>query len=208
MPRAAIASDHLHVLGAEPTEGSEAHRTEQLREARLIKRVLAGDASAGRMLYNEHAPRVHRLLFRLTGDVDLAQELTQDTFIRAFGKLDTFRGEAAFSTWLHRIAVTMMLNGVRKIKRFSDREADLEEAAGLSTQEQSTEPDLRERLARAIDALPEVLRVTLVMHDVEGFTHGEISGVLGVPDGTCKSRLSAARARLRTALADFATDRE
>ncbi len=208
MPRAAIASDHLHVLGAEPTEGSEAHRTAQLREARLIKRVLAGDASAGRMLYNEHAPRVHRLLFRLTGDVDLAQELTQDTFIRAFGKLDTFRGEAAFSTWLHRIAVTMMLNGVRKIKRFSDREADLEEAAGLSTQEQSTEPDLRERLARAIDALPEVLRVTLVMHDVEGFTHGEISGVLGVPDGTCKSRLSAARARLRTALADFATDRE
>ena len=208
MPRAAIASDHLHVLGAEPTEGSEAHRTEQLREARLIKRVLAGDASAGRMLYNEHAPRVHRLLFRLTGDVGLAQELTQDTFIRAFGKLDTFRGEAAFFTWLHRIAVTMMLNGVRKIKRFSVREADLEEAAGLSTQEQSTEPDLRERLARAIDALPEVLRVTLVMHDVEGYTHGEISGVLGVPDGTCKSRLSAARARLRTALADFATDRE
>jgi len=206
MPRAAIASDHQYAQSAGRIDEPEALTAELAGETRLIQRVLAGDSAAGRMLYDAHAPRIHRLLFRLTGDLDLAKELTQDTFIRAFGKLDGFRGEAAFSTWIHRIAVTVTMNGMRKVKRFRAREADLEEAAGISIAEPSAEPDLRDRLAGAIDALPEVLRVTLVMHDVEGFTHGEISEILGVPDGTCKSRLATARARLRTALADFATD--
>ena len=206
MPRAAIASDRLHVPSAAPIEGSEAFKAEQFEEKRLIQRVLSGDAVAGRMLYDAHAPRIYRLVFRLTGDVDLAQELTQDAFIRAFGKLDRFRGEAAFATWIHRIAVSVTMNGMRKVKRFRAREADLDEAIGVSVEGKSADPDLRERLCEAIDALPDALRVTLVMHDVEGYTHGEISEILGAPDGTCKSRLAAARARLRTTLADFAPE--
>lgn len=206
MPRAAIARDHPYVVSARPTEVSESLAVEASDEQRLIRSVLAGDPAAGRKLYDAHAPRVYRLVFRLSGDADTARELTQETFIRAFDRLDRFRGEAAFSTWLHQIAVSVALNGMRKVKRFRARETDLEAAAHLGVEGFTAEPDLRERLNKAIDALPEALRVTLVMHDIEGYTHGEIAEILGTPDGTCKSRLAAARARLRIALADFAAD--
>ncbi|MFN2400388.1 MAG: RNA polymerase sigma factor [Gemmatimonadaceae bacterium] len=206
MPRAAIALDHLHVVSARPTAVRDSLVAEASDEQRLIRSVLAGDPAAGRKLYDAHAPRVYRLAYRLSGDADTARELTQETFIRAFDRLDRFRGEAAFSTWLHQIAVSVTLNGMRKVKRFRVRETDLDDAAHLGVETQAAEPDLRERLNKAIDALPEALRVTLVMHDIEGYTHGEISEILGAPDGTCKSRLAAARARLRIALADFATE--
>ena len=174
-----------------------------LDEPVRIQRVLAGDPRAARELYDAHAPRVYRLIFRLAGDPDLAQELTQETFVRAFSRLSDFRGDAALSTWLHRIAVSVALNGMRKIKRFREREAPLEHAEAIGARASGIDPDLRERLARAIDALPESLRVTLVMHDVEGYTHGEIASALDVPEGTCKTRLSAARAKIRQALAPF-----
>lgn len=166
---------------------------------------------AARELYDAHAARVFRLAHRLTGDAELAREATQETFVRAFRQLDRFRGDAAFSTWLHRITLSVTANAMRKVKRLRERETDLEvleleeperrESAGI-------DPDLRERLARAIDALPEIYRTTLLMHDLEGYTHTEIAAVMGVAEGTCKSRLSAARALLRTALADFAKEFE
>jgi RNA polymerase sigma-70 factor (ECF subfamily) len=171
-----------------------------------IRRVLAGDPRAARELYDAHAPRVYRLIFRLAGDADLAQELTQETFVRAFSRLGDFRGDSALSTWLHRIAVSVALNGMRKIKRFREREAPLEHAESIGARVSGIDPDLREKLARAIEALPEALRVTLVMHDVEGYTHGEISAALDVPEGTCKTRLSAARAKIRQALAPFSKE--
>jgi RNA polymerase sigma-70 factor (ECF subfamily) len=174
-----------------------------LDEPVRIERVLAGDPRAARELYDAHAPRVYRLIFRLAGDPDLAQELTQETFVRAFSRLGDFRGDAALSTWLHRIAVSVALNGMRKVKRFREREAPLEHAESIGSRASGIDPDLREQLARAIDALPESLRVTLVMHDVEGYTHGEISAALEVPEGTCKTRLSTARAKIRQALAPF-----
>ena len=173
-------------------------------EPALIARVVAGDRVAGRELYDAHAPRVYRLIFRLAGDAELAREFTQETFIRAFGQLDRFRGDAALSTWLHRIAVSVVFNGMRKVKRFRAREADLAEAAALPAAAHAAEPDLRARLASAIDALPEAYRTAVIMHDVEGYTHAEMAAILGVPEGTCKTRLAAARAKLRAALADFA----
>ncbi|MEJ7809304.1 MAG: sigma-70 family RNA polymerase sigma factor [Gemmatimonadaceae bacterium] len=178
-------------------------QSRRVDEPTLIARVLAGDRVAGRELYDAHAPRVYRLTFRLAGDAELAQEFTQETFIRAFGQLARFRGDAAFSTWIHRIAVSVTFNGMRKVKRFREREADLTEAAPLGAMPRDADPDLRARLADAIDALPEAYRTTVVMHDMEGYTHAEIASALGVPEGTCKSRLSWARARLREALADF-----
>jgi RNA polymerase sigma-70 factor (ECF subfamily) len=174
-----------------------------LDEPMMIERVLAGDAKAGRELYDAHAPRVYRLVFRLAGDPDLARELTQETFVRAFSRLGDFRGDAALSTWIHRIAVSVALNGMRKVKRFRAREAPIEQAESIGVRQGEIDPDLREQLGRAIDALPETLRVTLVMHDVEGYTHGEIAAALEIPEGTCKTRLSAARARVRLALAPF-----
>lgn len=176
------------------------------REPELIARVVAGDRLAARELYDAHAPRVFRLAFRLTGDDDLARELTQETFIRAFVQLGRFRGESALSTWLHRVTVSVVSNAMRKVKRFRTREADLEEAGLMAVETRTTDSDLRDSLYKAIDELPEIYRVTFVMHDVEGYTHDEIATVLGIAEGTCKSRLSVARGQLREKLATFAKE--
>ena len=170
----------------------------------LVARVRAGDGAAERALYDRHVDRVYRLAFRLAGDDDLAREFTQETFIRAFERLDTFRGEAALATWLHSIATSVALNGLRKVKRFRQRETDLDAADGVVGTRRTAEPDLKRRLTQAIDALPIGYRTVFVMHDVEGYTHQEIGAALGVETGTSKAQLSRARAKLREALADFA----
>ena len=170
----------------------------------LIARVRAGDPAAERALYDAHVDRVYRLSYRMAGDDDLARDFTQETFIRAFEKLDTFRGESALSTWLHSIATSVALNGLRKVKRFRKREADLEEADGMSGGAPRAEPDLKRRLAAAIDGLPEGYRTVFLLHDVEGYTHEEIGAALDIETGTSKAQLSRARAKLRDALADFA----
>ena len=172
----------------------------------LVARVRAGDGAAERALYDRHVDRVYRLAYRLAGDDDLAREFTQETFIRAFERLDTFRGDAALATWLHSIATSVALNGLRKVKRFRQREADLDDASGVAGARRHAEPDLKLRLTQAIDALPIGYRTVFVMHDVEGYTHQEIGAALGVETGTSKAQLSRARARLREALADFAGD--
>lgn len=170
----------------------------------LITRTVAGDRRAARTLYDRHARRVHRVVFRICGDEELAQDLTQDAFVRAFSQLAGFRGDSAFTTWLHRIAVTTALNQMRKVKRIRAHEEVLEEGAHLAAPQREADPDLKVRLHAAIDALPESLRLTVVLHDVEGYTHVEIGRMLGVAEGTSKARLFDARARLRVALADFA----
>lgn len=173
-------------------------------ERELISRVRAGEAAAERALYDAHVDRVYRLAYRLAGDDELARDFTQETFIRAFERLDTFRGESRLSTWLHAIATTVALNGLRKVKRFRTRETVLEAADGIAGGARSAEPDLKTRLRDAIDALPRKYRAVVVMHDVEGYTHEEIAAALGVEVGTSKAQLSRARAKLRAALSDFA----
>ena len=189
-----------------PAVAAEATRGRLSPEPELIARVLDGDRRAARELYEAHAPRVFRLAYRLTGDDDLARELTQETFVRAFAQLGRFRGDSALSTWLHRVTISVVSNAMRKVKRFRARETDLDEATPLAVQTPMADPDLREKLHRAIDELSEIYRITLVMHDVEGYTHEEIAKVLGVAEGTCKSRLSVARAQLREKLAPFAKE--
>ena len=157
---------------------------------------------AGRALYDRHAPRVYSLAYRLSGDPEKAREVTQDTFIRAFSRLSQFRGDAAFGTWLHRIVVTVVSNARRTDIRFG-REVNLDEASMVEVTVPESDPDLKECIARAVDRLSEAYRTTLIMHDIEGYTHAEIAGILGVPEGTSKSRLSAARAQLRQDLAAF-----
>jgi RNA polymerase sigma-70 factor, ECF subfamily len=170
----------------------------------LIARVRAGDGAAERALYEAHVDRVYRLAYRLAGDDELAREFTQDTFVRAFERLDTFRGEAKLSTWLYAIATSVVLNGLRKVRRFRQREADLELATAVRTPGRTAEPDLKRELARAIDDLSPGYRAVFVMHDVEGYTHEEIGAALGIESGTSKAQLSRARAKLRQSLAAFA----
>jgi RNA polymerase sigma-70 factor (ECF subfamily) len=175
-----------------------------LDERDLLARARSGDGAAERALYEAHVDRVYRLAFRLAGDDDLARDFTQETFIRAFERLSSFRGEAAFSTWLHAIGTSVALNGLRKVKRFRQRETSLEAADGVAGRTRQSEPDLKVRLKLAIDALPDGYRTVSLMHDVEGYTHQEIGAALGVETGTSKAQLSRARAKLRESLADFA----
>ena len=172
----------------------------------LIARCLAGDADAERALYDAHVDRIYRLVYRMAGDGDLAEDFTQDTFIRAFERLDQFRGDSSLATWLHSIAVSVTLNGMRKVKRIGLRTTELEETPALAAEARELPPDLRTRLFQAIDALSEKLRPVYIMHDIEGYTHEEIGETLGIPIGTSKARLFDARAKLRLALAPFAGD--
>ena len=169
----------------------------------LVESARRGDPSAHRALYDAHVERVYRLTYRLSGREDTARELTQDTFVRAFAGLDRYRGECAFGTWLHTIAVSVTLNELRRRKRAHMREAPLEEASTMTRHEPVSDPVLRQRLAAAVDALPEGCRAVFMMHDAEGYTHEEIGVALGITAGTSKAQLSRARAKLRLALADF-----
>lgn len=170
----------------------------------LIAGVLAGDVAAERALYEAHVDRVFRLAFRLAGDADLAQDFTQETFVRAFNKLREFQGRSALSTWLHAIAVSVSLNGLRKVKKIRTREVEIDDAEPAYATSREAEPDLKQRLKTAIAGLPEHYRSVFVMYDMEGYSHEEIGTVLGVPVGTSKARLSRAREKLREQLADFA----
>jgi RNA polymerase sigma-70 factor (ECF subfamily) len=177
-----------------------------VNDTQLITRVVAGDAAAERELYETYVDRIYRLAFRLAGEDELARDFTQATFIRAFEKIGSFRGESSLSTWLHSIGVSVALNGLRKTKRLRNREAPMEEGLKIGASRTEAEPDLKERMARAIDALADKYRAVFVMHDVEGYTHDEISGTLNIPIGTSKSHLFQARSKLRVALADFAPE--
>ncbi len=174
-----------------------------LEERELLTRAQAGDPAAERALYDSHVDRVYRLAYRLAGDAELAREFTQDTFVRAFERLATFRGDSALSTWLHAIAVSVALNGLRKVRRLR-REVQLEHAELLGSDRPTSDPHLRERLHAAIDTLPTGYRTVFLMHDLEGFTHEEIGAALGIEAGTSKAQLFRARARLRERLADLA----
>jgi len=171
----------------------------------LIARAQRGDRDAARNLYDAHSRRVHRLVFRLCGgDEEMARDMVQDTFIRVFDKLSSFRGESAFATWVHRIAVTVTLNGLRKERRLKRGADDLDVANDLPAPSSNVDPDLRDRLRAAIEALPPGSRASVILHDIEGYTHAEIGEMLGIAEGTSKARLFDARSRLRKALAAYA----
>ena len=160
----------------------------------------AGDRGAFERLYRAHVGQVYSLCARMVADRALAEELTQDVFVRAWEKLSLFRGEAQFGTWLHRLAVNVVLNrrrvdGTRR-SRFedTDEEADFAHAARVS------QPGDRMDLEAAIATLPPGARRVFVLHDVEGYTHEEIAGQLGITSGGSKAQLHRARMLLREAL--------
>ena len=186
--------------------GRRQEELERVDDTQLLAKVRAGDPAAERALYDAHVDRVYRLAYRMTGDEALAQDFTQEAFIRAFNKLHTFRGDSALSTWMHTVTTSVVLNGLRKVKKFRTSEIDLEKARTVAGEKPRAEPDLRDRLQQAVDGLPDGYRTVFVMHDIEGYTHDEIAGALGVATGTSKAQLSRARAKLRVELADFAEE--
>lgn len=173
-----------------------------MTDTTLIQRARDGDERAYRALYDENVDRIYRLTYRMAGDEELARDFAQEAFLRAFDRLDQFRGDAAFSTWLHSIAVSVTLNGLRKVDRHRKRERSLEDAAPVAVRRRRSEPDLRDRLHEAVDALPEMYRTVFLMHDLEGYRHKDIAEALGVAVGTSKARLFRARAKLRETLGE------
>ena len=182
-------------------------RAHELADQRaLIERAQRGNASAIRALYDTHVDRIYRLTYRLTGVEHLAREVTQDTFVRAFASIGGFRGDSAFGTWLHTIAVSLSLNEIKRRKRERTRNAPLEDAIAFAESAPRFDPLLREKLMEAVNDLPEGCRTVFMMHDAEGYTHQEIAAALGVTEGTSKAQLARARGKLRVALAQFAEE--
>ena len=166
----------------------------------VVRRAQAGDSSAFESLYREHSPRVYALCLRLSGGSTVdASELLQDVFVRAWRGLRNFRGESAFSSWLHRLTVNAMLERVRSEKRRTARVLFMEDpGADMVTVE--TQPDTQMDLESAIAALPEGARIVFVLHEIEGYQHAEIAERLGVAEGTVKAQLHRARKLLMKAL--------
>lgn len=166
----------------------------------LVARAAAGDVGAFEELYRGHVGRAYALCLRMTGDAHLAEELVQESFVRAWQKLRTFRGEAAFSTWLHRLTVNVVLAHLRGSDRreFGDGGAAAESHAEAPSP--TPNPGAAIDLERAIGTLPDGLRAVFVLHDVEGFKHREISRLTGIAVGTSKAQLHRARRLLRKAL--------
>ena len=177
-----------------------------MSERKLIERARKGERAAEREIYDTHVDRVFRLAYRMCGRADLAEDFTQETFVKAFGALDRFRGDAALSTWLHSIATRVVLNGLRSVKRHETRAEPLEAADGEAAASEPPEPDLKRRLNAALDGLKDEYRMVVVMHDLEGYTHDEIGAALGIAEGSSKARLSRARAMLRAELAPYAME--
>jgi RNA polymerase sigma-70 factor (ECF subfamily) len=171
-----------------------------------VRQAQSGDPTAFRTLYQEHVGRVYALCLRLAGNVVEAEELTQDVFVRSWERLGSFRGESAFGTWLHRLAVNLVFEARRTAGRRLARvspagdPAELEQAAPPSSPGSPPNPGLGWDLERAIQSLPEGARSIFVLHDIEGYQHEEIAALTGIAEGTSKAQLHRARRLLREAL--------
>jgi RNA polymerase sigma-70 factor (ECF subfamily) len=194
MKTSAVVSD---TVGPYPSTIGEA----QAAVPDSIRRAQAGNVDAFEQLYREHAGRIYALCLRLkAGDVSDATELMQDVFIKAWRRLETFRGDCAFGSWLHRLAVNTMLENARGDRRRIARVLPMEDTSGLETAARSTGVDLKMDMEDAIASLPKGARLAFVLHDVEGYQHQEIAEQLGVSVGTIKAQLHRARRLLRERL--------
>ena len=170
-----------------------------MTDAQLIAAARAGDRRAMAALYSAHRGRVYSVVRRMVGDDHLAEDVSQDAWVRAFEKLHLFRGDSSFGTWMHRLAVNAALNRLRR----QSKRPDVEKSAAIKTVQHALDDRLLNQrlLGQALDRLSDGYRQVLVLHDVEGLTHEEIAERMGIAVGTSKSQLHKARARMRNLLA-------
>jgi RNA polymerase sigma-70 factor (ECF subfamily) len=167
----------------------------------LVARCQAGDANAFEAIYQRYGPRIFTLACRMAGSVEEGEDLLQEIFLQAHRKLSSFKGNSTIGTWLHRLAVNHCIDFVRS------RRARMDKITDTLDDEQAVEPSAprelpveRLDLERAVQALPAACRAAFVLHDIEGYEHNEIAGMLGIAEGTSKSQVSKARMKLRAAL--------
>jgi RNA polymerase sigma-70 factor (ECF subfamily) len=169
-------------------------------EVSVVRQAQARDMQAFERLYRQHVGRVHAICLRMTANVTRAEEMTQKTFLTVWEKLPHFRGESAFSSWLHRIAVNAVLADFRAENRRRQRVFGTEDPAIFETVPRAPSVGIRLDLEQAIAGLPPQARAIFVLHDVEGWQHDEIARELGVATGTSKAQLHRARKLLQEAL--------
>jgi RNA polymerase sigma-70 factor (ECF subfamily) len=195
---AALSPGALIEVEAIEVPGDDARRS---RERELVSRARTGDLAAFEELYRENVRRVFAVCLRIAADPELAEELTQEAFVRAWRKLDSFRGDSAFSSWLHPLAVNVALSERRSHKRRSERLLVTDDLEPFDRPERATrEPGTALDLERALATLPPGARAVFVLHDVEGWRHDEIAERTGIAVGTSKAQLHRARRLLREAL--------
>jgi RNA polymerase sigma-70 factor, ECF subfamily len=198
MPETGRAGHPGNPPGARSVKRVGEHERLEVTEAQLVDAARAGDQRAMGALYSAHAGRVYSVVRRVVGDDHLAEDVSQDAWVRAFQKLHLFRGDAAFGTWMHRLAVNAAVNQLRSLGRRSKLESSPDLKLPV---QQPDESGLNHRiLSTALDQLPEGYRTVIVLHDVEGLTHEEIGQKLDIAAGTSKSQLHKARARMRALL--------
>ena len=179
----------------------------QADDLALVRRAAEGDARAFETLYRAHIDRIYGLCCRLChGDTARAEQATQDAFVRAWEKLGSFRGESRFGTWMHRLTVNVVLGEHRLLRRWVTFEDEIQSGTdgvdgedGLDPVEPVRQEDIGARidLERALAKLPKGARTVLVLHDIEGYQHDEISDLTGIAVGTSKAQLHRARRLLR-----------
>lgn len=187
-----------------------------MTEAEAIRLAQQGDAAAFERIYRLHSRRVYALCLRMVGNPPEAEDLAQEAFLQLFRKISTFRGESAFSTWLHRLAVNVVLMKLRKktlVETPLEDPIDQEDETTGARREMGA-PDLlltgsidRVNLERAIEQLPPGYKQVFVLHDIQGFEHNEIAGIMNCSIGNSKSQLHKARMRLRELLQETVRDR-
>jgi RNA polymerase sigma-70 factor (ECF subfamily) len=165
-----------------------------------VARAQEGDVSAFEQLYRSNSGRVYGLCLRLSGNPTTAQELAQDVFVRAWQRLSSFRGESAFFSWLYTLTVNVAFSEGRSRKRRLARITTTDDLTPYERPGRPPSPEAAVDLEKAIAALPPGARAVFVLHDVHGFKHEEIGGMLGVAIGTCKAQLHRARRLLRESL--------
>jgi RNA polymerase sigma-70 factor (ECF subfamily) len=194
MKTSAVVSDTIGTFPSTSAEDKAAARE-------LIRRAQTGDVDAFEILYSEHSPRIYALCLRLmAGDASDAAELLQDVFIKAWRRLDTFRGDSAFTSWLHRLTVNTMLGNTRSEGRRTARILPMEDTSRLAGAARASGIELKMDMESAIASLPKGARLAFVLHDVEGYQHQEIAEQLSVTVGTVKAQLHRARRLLRERL--------
>jgi len=168
----------------------------------LVRLALDGQISAFESLYQRHCSRIYALVWRLCGgDHGLAEDLLQESFVRAWQKLDSFRGDSQFGTWLHRLSANVALSDRRRRLRLARHEVDLDESVEKSaTGSRDVYAADRSDLERAIARLPDRARTVLVLYDIEGYGHAEIAELTGMAEGSSKAQLHRARKLVREAL--------
>jgi RNA polymerase sigma-70 factor (ECF subfamily) len=187
-----------------PSQMSPSKTTGDVRNAdlELAGRIRSGDGTAFETLYQQHAPRLYNLAYRMAGTATDADDLLQDIFLLAYRKVASFRGESSLGTWLYRLAMNHCLDVLRSRQSRQGQQTDSldEDGAAPPVAPPVVGAVSRIDLERAIGQLPQACRAAFLLHDVEGFGHQEVGTILGISEGTSKSQVHKARLRIRSYL--------